>query len=51
MKFIITLDSYEFNTLLKIAAEAQQEGKIQWSLTNTILKATEIKYEPENEGA
>lgn len=51
MKYQITLDMFEFETLLKIAAEAQHEGKLQWSMTNTILKATQILYEPDNEGA
>lgn len=51
MKYQITLDQFEFEALLKIAAEAQEEGKIQWSMTDTILKATQIIYQPEKKGA
>lgn len=51
IKYQITLDTFEYETLLKIATEAKLEGKLQWSMTNTILKATEIINERENEGA
>lgn len=51
MKYQITLEQFEYETLLKLAEEAKREGKIQWSMTNTILEATRVIWEPKNEGA
>lgn len=51
IKFQTTLTQFEFETLLKIANEANKEGKLQWSMTDAILENTQVIYEPKNEGA
>lgn len=51
IKFRITLDQVDYETLLDIVAKAYEKGKLQWNLSDTIIKTTRVIYEPKNEGA
>lgn len=51
LKFKITLDQVDYETLLDIVAKAYEQGKLQWSLTDSIIKNSRVIYEPKNEGA
>lgn len=48
IKFRITLDQVDYETLLEIVAKAYEEGKLQWNLAGTILETTRVIYEPKN---
>lgn len=51
IKFRITLDQVDYETLLELVAKAYEEGKLSWNLKSTIIETTRVIYEPKNEGA